>query len=287
MILPVRYFPLESDRFEHQFGIRAIPAQQPLLEATEHYEKEIGLKRGLIEENLDQYVRTPPGTEGVQAEVFEFVAQNAAFLNDRFNSILSEPVIDDCGRPLLSIARHVQEDLVVMSPDADAGYPLVAGVVCFPSGWCIGDKIGKSLLSIHDPVPEYKSVLNDPTHRLMQRLKPGRPVWRMNWGVRPSGILDQSPIHAETLRRARQEVTAANAGRRCFFRVERQTLARLPLSRHVLFTIHTHQCRLEQLEDQQKRALLGVIGSCPAETLAYKGILPMRAAIQACLAENR
>jgi hypothetical protein len=188
---------------------------------------------------------------------------------------------------LVSIARHVQEDLVVMSPDAEAGFPLIAGVVCFPSGWCIGDKIGKSLLSIHDPVPEFKLALNDPTQRLMQRLKPGRPVWRMNWGVRPSGMLDQSPRHAETLGKARRQVTAANAGRRCFFRVERQTLARLPRCGHVLFTIHTHQCRLEQLEEQQTRLLWGVIDSCPAETLAYKGILPIRAAIQAFLAENQ
>jgi hypothetical protein len=280
----MRYFPLDSDRFEHQFGIRALAAGQPLLEATELYGEEIALKRSSLASNRDHYYQATRGTESVQLEAFEFIADQTPFLANRFNSILDEPVVEGADPPLLAIARHVQEDLLIMSPDAAAGYPLVAGVVCFPSGWCIGDKLGQSLLSIHVPVPEFKSVLNDPTQRLMQRLKPGRPVWRMNWGVRPSGGLDQSPIHAESLNNARLEITSANAGRRCFFRVERQTLARLPLSGHVLFAIHTHQCRLEQLEDRQRQLLLGVIESCPKETLAYKGILPMREAIRGCLA---
>lgn len=47
-----------------------------------------------------------------------------------------------------------------MSGDAERGFPLTAGAILFPSGWCIGDKIGKSVVDIHQEVPEFESALN-------------------------------------------------------------------------------------------------------------------------------
>jgi hypothetical protein len=136
---------------------------------------------------------------------------------------------------------------------------------------------------IHRVVPEYADRLGPPTDRLLDQLKAGRPVWRMNWGVRASDQLDQSPRYADELRRLSEGVTPQNAGHRCFFRVERQTLARLSASGHLLFAIHTHQCPLQDLDRQRRGTLAGVIESCPLATLRYKGIEPMRAAIVAYL----
>jgi hypothetical protein len=65
--------------------------------------------------------------------------------------------------------------------------------------------------------------------------------------------------------------------------VERQTLARIPDTRDVLFAIHTHQCKLDELAEEQAAVLLGVLQTCPSDTLGYKGILPMKDAIEACL----
>lgn len=282
----MRYFPLDRDRFEHQFGVRALGESEPFVEPTEHYAAELSLKRKQLNTQVNDYFRALPDTLPAQREAFDFLSASASFLGDGSNRLTAEPIVEDTDQPLLAIARHVQEDLAVVGPDAAAGYPLVAGAICFPSGWCVGDKLGMSMLGIHDPVPEFRPALGTSTVRLMDRLKPGRPVWRTNWGVRPSGQLDQSPVHAERLRARQTEVTADNAGTRCFFRVERQTLARLPETNHILFTIHTHQCPLRELDRLQQQILLGVIRTCPDPTLRYKGIFPMRREITGFLASN-
>ena len=141
----------------------------------------------------------------------------------------------------------------------------------FPSGWSVGEKIGKSILSIHAPVPDYESELHQQTQQLLSRLKPERPVWRTNWGVRPSCKLDQSAKYASMIEFCSGQITAENAGVECFFRVERQTLSRLD-GGDILFTIHTNQVPLCQLSLEQKMTLLGVLETCPSGTLQYKGI---------------
>ena len=100
---------------------------------------------------------------------------------------------------LVSVSSSIQEDVVILSGDPQTEHAILAGVVCFPSGWSIAEKIGKSIDATHEPVPEYQAVFADATNRLLSRLKAHRPVWRMNWGVRCSGQLDQSPKHASFL----------------------------------------------------------------------------------------
>ena len=122
------------------------------------------------------------------------------------------------------------------------------------------------------------------TVKLLRGLKPLRPVWRMNWGVRSSGELDQSPQRLAQLNPTAPPIDAANAGQRCRFRVERQTLTRLPCGA-ILFTIHTHQASLETLTADQRAMLSGTLASCPEATLRYKGIWPFHAALLEYLSE--
>ena len=49
-------------------------------------------------------------------------------------------------------------------------------------------------------------------------------------------------------------ITAQNAGRRLFTRVERQTVFRLPKSGAILFTVHTFVKPLHRLESQPEQA---------------------------------
>ncbi len=256
---------------------------ESMVEATDRYQDEILLRRRAFADDPAYYFAAEPDSIAAQRDARDLIVAAADFLASGHNHKLDEPI--DCQRdpPLLEIARHVQEDLAIIGDDAERGFPLIAGAIAFPSGWCIGDKVGKSLLAIHEPVPEYATELNPPTERLMQRLKPGRPVWRMNWGVRPSGQLDQSPRHQLYLRQRRAWITAENAGSECFFRVERQTLARLQPSGAILFAIHTHCAPLNELSTLQRKHLVGVIRTCSDETLDYKGILAMREPIVAYL----
>jgi hypothetical protein len=279
----MKYFPLSSDTFMHQFGVRALEQGESILETTDHYEAEIKAKRSALELDPDYYFAADENSVESQVDAVRLIIEATQILSESHNTRSGETLEIDPTRPLLSISRHVQEDLTILRNDSEAGFPLIAGSVCFPSGWCIGDKIGHSVTAVHAPVPEFETALAEPTYRLMQRLKVGRPVWRTNWGVRSCGRLDQSPRHREALDHETSLVTNENAGERCYFRVERQTLARLPASGNVLFAIHTHQSKLSELEPQERQNLIGVIRSCPEPTLKYKGISPVRNAIETYL----
>ncbi len=278
----MRHFPLRNDRFEHDFGVRAIPPGEGILDRTRESDQEVALKCELLEKDLPNYFQALPESSSACEEAASMLASQASpdAVIDQDSTSRSHDA--DCpGLALLNVARTIQEDVVVLrgdeqQGDEERGHPILAGVVCFPSGWSIADKVGLSILSTHAPVPEYQSVLSTSTERLLAKLKVNRPVWRTNWGVRCSPRLDQSPKHAIALAQELASLRSDNVGDRCYFRVERQTLSRLPTSRAILFTIHTYQAPLRELSVQERQILHGVLKTCPDATLHYKGIAPMR-----------
>ncbi|TWT51368.1 hypothetical protein Pla22_41450 [Rubripirellula amarantea] len=254
-------FPLKKPVFEHQFGIRAIADDEPLLAHDEFFEDHVILKRLLINDDPQNYVALTPGCLESVVETTRWIRNQSDSLLDRAD----EPITD-----FVTAAIGVQEDIVICQGEDD--FAVMAGVVCFPSGWSIAEKIGLPLSEVHGPVPGFASAMAESTRTLMDRLKVGRPVSRTNWGVRASARWDQSPKHSASFAREAEKITCDNAGHRCHFRVERQTLSRLERTGDIVFTIHTMQCPVVDLTAEQQRILLGVLTTCPAETLTYKGI---------------
>jgi hypothetical protein len=182
------------------------------------------------------------------------------------------------------VGAQVAEDLLILRASGDQ--ELIAGHLCFPNGWCLNEKMGRPLLAIHDPVPGYAETLGEPTRNLLARLKPGRPVGRLNWGMKPTGRLDLSSRWNDWVRFANSEVTPENAGDRCYLRVERQTLTALPDSGCVLFTIHTYQQTLATLSPAQQQLLRGVLETTPPAMADYKGLTPILAPALHWLSEH-
>jgi hypothetical protein len=54
-------------------------------------------------------------------------------------------------RPLVTAARLVQEDMLVLEKGAGA-HLLSFGVLCFPASWSLRQKIGRGVAGIHAPV---------------------------------------------------------------------------------------------------------------------------------------
>ena len=60
------HFPLQSDQFSHQFGIKSLAPGQDILERTDEFEAEIKLKEILLSEDPQYYACSTP--ESVRAE---------------------------------------------------------------------------------------------------------------------------------------------------------------------------------------------------------------------------
>mmetsp|Transcript_17967 Transcript_17967/g.27346 ORF Transcript_17967/g.27346 Transcript_17967/m.27346 type:complete len:255 (-) Transcript_17967:731-1495(-) len=135
--------------------------------------------------------------------------------------------------PLRLLGQLVQNDFVLMEKRGDE-HVLSGGILCFPASWKLSEKAGLPLTGLHVPVQEYTPELARRVQRLFDGVQVGRPLWRFNqlWYDDPE-LFQPRSIHAP-------RVVGTGQTDGPFLRSERQTLMRLPLSRAVVFVIHTY-----------------------------------------------
>ena len=112
---------------------------------------------------------------------------------------------------------------------------MTACAVAIPTQWDVPSKFGKTLDSIHEPVPRYETDLSQLMRTFFDRLRVDRPVWRAN-----STLTDDPSLRLLPERRhepLRHDITAENVAERVWLRVEYQTLRRLPQTDAIVFTI--------------------------------------------------
>ncbi|HMQ54964.1 MAG TPA: DUF3445 domain-containing protein [Anaerolineae bacterium] len=294
------YFPFASDTYELTMGTTPLH-DRPLIEVDlDCYQAEIALKTEILAHDPGYYFQARPQTEVMQWEVLALVLRDLVRHNpDAFslqiegecwtwvNHLLGFETTfrwgDSASLPLTPldwVGRQVQEDVLIMADDG-ADFPLVAGQLCFASDWCLDEKMGRSFLDIHQPVPRFAGQLGRPSQLLLGRLKAERPVWRVNWSMTAGNRLNAAPRFRAAREILKRQITPENAGQRCYLRVERQTLSRLAQSGALLFTVHTYVQSMAVLSQQPERvrSLLGILRTAPTETLDYKGITPFAAAL--------
>jgi hypothetical protein len=152
----------------------------------------------------------------------------------------------DPEEPLMTLGRLVQEDLCLMEQAGEESR-LTAGILCFPASWTLGQKVGRALVSIHEPVPPYDEGVAKRVQRLFDAIRPGQGLWRMNFLTYDDHVLHQP--RAEGQRRPRPQG-------HFFVRCERQCLLRLPETRAVVFAIHTYVVLADTLTAEEQAALM-------------------------------
>lgn len=156
--------------------------------------------------------------------------------------------ISQDGNSLLEAASHVQEDLCILQKQGD-NHILTAAVMCFPSSWDVRQKIGRSISSIHKPVPEFSSVSHT-VERMLSAIRVEQPLGRANFLIytdpelhQPRGEGIDKPIDPKAPR---------------YIRVERQTFRRLPETLAVVFAIHTYVVPANSLSDEEHALLASI-----------------------------
>jgi hypothetical protein len=152
----------------------------------------------------------------------------------------------DADRPLVTAARLVQEDMLVLEKGASA-HLLTFGVLCFPASWTLRQKIGRGVMGIHSPVERYDAQMGQRVERVLNALQPGQAVWRANALCYNDPNLYQPRLESEK--------RPFDPDKPLWVRVERQTLRRLLPSSAVVFTIHTWLTPIERLTTEQAATL--------------------------------
>lgn len=152
----------------------------------------------------------------------------------------------DHGDPLGTLGHLFQEDFCLLQkPPGSAEHQLMGAVLCFPAGWTLTEKIGQPLGRIHRPVPPYGDVAGR-VQRMLDGLKPGRPIWRAN-----AHFYDEPGLYAP---RAEADPRQMEVEGR-YVRSEYQVLFRLPESRAIVFSIHTYVVSRDALAPEAEAAL--------------------------------
>lgn len=200
----------------------------------------------------------------------------------------------------------VQEDLLLLrKPAGDIEYQFASGHAAFSfielgiNGERGFMAPGNKLSTIHSPVPGFEEHLAKHLTRIFDKLETGRPYWRANWSVTPTGeitpheALKPAAGKGTDRRFARVEGMAesdkANAPvyslgdvrpEDAWLKTEYQTLARVDApglsSDWVLFTVHTYAAPLSDVKREAKNAtslLADALRALDERQRRYRGVI--------------
>lgn len=250
------YRPVDGRGWRLSMGLRALD-EASWFEIDQRCDDDLTLKDELLRNQFDTVViHSPEANEAAQELALTVEEWMDHYAPGRRRSRR------DSDLPIVTAARQVSDDLCVLVRDTQ--WRLRSACVCFPSRWNLASKLGQSLDEIHGPVPGYSSSLAGPTRTVCDRLRPDKPYWRLNWT-----LLDSPELHQPSSASATRESGLEN----WFFRVERQTLRRLPVSGAIVFAIHTYVASLAQLSDSPEfiEHVVGALETAPLPVQEYKG----------------
>ena len=173
----------------------------------------------------------------------------------------------------LGVGTQWEPDVLLLAPDVDGRYRLRGGAVCFPTGWALDEKIGRTLEEIHGVVPGLDASIGAAIHRLLGNLTPATAILRDNWGIAATDALDLHPRHQvpPPCPPVRLE--------QLWLRVEHQALVGLPDGAGVVFGIRIVLHRLDAIaaDPLLARGLGRALASMPENIAGYKGLRTIRA----------
>ena len=253
----LRIFPDADFRF--RMGVR--PGD--LASFFEPDETLIKLRRSALDEHPERYAATMPGSE---AAVVEAAGEMG---------VAVEEGAESCWELCLDLGRRVSADWVLLSPSAADHHPVIAGVVCFPSSWSLPEKLGQPIETVHAPVPTLDEGLNPSIHTFLDRLAPGVPWERDNWGLGADVALDHHPDVARPSLGSDARLATT------WLRLERQLLLRVPKTGAILFGIRVSTHRLDALAAVPGLAprMARAFRTMPEAVAGYKGMTDSRASL--------
>ncbi|KAH3683295.1 hypothetical protein WICPIJ_005765 [Wickerhamomyces pijperi] len=284
--------PLPYRAFKHKYnvtmGIRNMDPNS-WIELDNEWNKFHDLKMKRIEEKGEEVYGTLPEAKAASLELLEELRK---FLPARYPSLFErtadgmknletgevhrmvEPLLED---PMLTVARLLQDDVAIMIENEQGEYYLKGGCIMLAGFWRLKDKFNTSLSTIHTSgdVPKYNTHLKKGMEKFFVRLTPEAPVVRNNYFIQTDDNLDWSSSIGDEDNETVGWYTAdpAKSVEKIWYRSERQSVRRLPITGAVIFTIRTYFLPLTEMckEPYVPKRLLDGIESWSDDVREYRG----------------
>ena len=245
------HFPWMEPRLARLPGIVPLEGEDWLL-ADDAFAGQMARRDALIAERGEAVHALLPAAFPAATELYGLVLENLSRRPgyDSGDRHVTRPdgitVPLDPAQPLKTLGRLVQEDFCVLEAAGDE-HLLTGAILCFPASWTLRQKLGRPLIAIHDPVPGYDAVIARRVQRLFDAIRPEQVLWRMNYLSYDDPELFQPRLEGQRRPRPVHHI---------YLRAERQCLRRLPVSRAVVFSIHSYVMRVADLPPAARKAFL-------------------------------
>jgi len=302
---PILYFPIAKNVFEFKTGLRKLNTQSQartefIFQIDTQWPKYRAEKLNVRLENFDKYVCETSLNPNLARNLSAFIVDQLTCCYSQFfaleklgdnllfsSSLSSERFLFNHYYELLAVEYTNEEiiysnllDALICQLQEDIslsefknGQDSVSYLhLCFPNFWAAQDKIGKSFLSAHEPVPGMEKI-NSSSVNILKMLMNKGPFERFTWGVTSDTKLNHHPEGSQTIvdNKGRDWCDVA-ATAPLYLRIERQTT--VPFTRHqaFLFTIRTYFREIDELSREEQECLAHSLRTMPAKVLNYKGL---------------
>ena len=177
--------------------------------------------------------------------------------NDLVNKTTAALGITKKYNSIVDFGLDVEDDILIMHEGR-----LEACFVAFASGWNAGDKQGKTLSELHNPVADSER-LRKASDNIMRAMTSDKCYHRYTWGISPLGTLSNHPLHNRP---------SYDTLDHLWLRVEHERTMAITEGKTALFLINVTTHPLTQIVKTYGALLKESINSMTENVLKYKNL---------------
>ncbi len=196
-------------------------------------------------------------TEIAQKE--KLVEKTAAKLG-LFNEHDNYQLFTECD-DVKQLGMVIEDDVVIMHDGK-----LEACFVAFPSSWNAGEKVGKSLSELHEPIADNEALLRA-SNGIMRAMTSGQSYQRYTWGISSLNGYSNHPLYEKPEFDSLDDLT---------FRVEHERTATVTQGSTTVFLIHVDIYPLKDVLKTDFGLIKGAIDSMSESVLKYKNLIKVK-----------
>ena len=192
--------------------------------------------------------------------VEEKLSEKTAAKLSLFNQPDDYQLFTECNN-IKDLGLAIEDDVVIMHKGK-----LEACFVAFPSSWNAGEKVGKSLAELHEPIADNEALLRA-SDGIMRAMCSGQSFHRYTWGISSLNGYSNHPLYEKPEFDSLDDLT---------FRVEHERTMTVTEGTTAVFLIHVDIYPLKEVLKTDFGLIKGAIDSMSESVLEYKNLFKVK-----------
>ena len=192
--------------------------------------------------------------------VEEKLSEKTAAKLSLFNQPDDYQLFTECNN-IKDLGLAIEDDVVIMHNGK-----LEACFVAFPSSWNAGEKVGKSLVELHEPIADNEALLRA-SNGIMRAMTSGQSYHRYTWGISSLNGYSNHPLYEKPEFDSLDNLT---------FRVEHERTATVTEGTTAVFLIHVDIYPLKEVLKTDFGLIKEAIDSMSESVLEYKYLVNVK-----------